>query len=54
MHENGVVLMNKQGDPVGTRIIGPVPKLLRKKKFQYCKSLFSQGPRSMSFHKNLY
>ena len=34
MHENGVVLMNKQGDPVGTRIIGPVPKLLRKKKFQ--------------------
>ena len=32
--ENSVALMNKQGNPVGTRIIGPMPKLLKKKQFQ--------------------
>jgi large subunit ribosomal protein L14 len=32
--ENSVVLLNKQGNPVGTRIIGPVPKILKKKSFQ--------------------
>lgn len=32
--ENSVALINKQGNPLGTRIIGPVAKLLRKKKFQ--------------------
>jgi large subunit ribosomal protein L14 len=32
--ENSVALMNKQGNPVGTRIIGPIPKILRKKQFQ--------------------
>jgi len=32
--ENAVVLVNKQGNPIGTRIIGPLPKLLKKKKFQ--------------------
>lgn len=32
--ENAVVLLNKQGNPIGTRIIGPIPQSLRKKKFQ--------------------
>lgn len=32
--ENSVVLMNKQGNPIGSRIIGLFPKKLRKKKFQ--------------------
>lgn len=32
--ENSVVLINKQENPVSTRIIGPLPKLLKKKKFQ--------------------
>src|SRR6476620_11552331 len=30
-HENSVALMNKQGNPIGTRIIGPLPKLFLKK-----------------------
>lgn len=29
--ENSVVLLNKQDKPVGTRIIGPIPKILKKK-----------------------
>ena len=33
-NENSVVLMNKQGNPIGTRIIGLLPKILKKKKFQ--------------------
>jgi len=32
--ENAVALMNKQGTPIGTRIIGPISKTLKKKKFQ--------------------
>lgn len=32
-NENAVSLMNKQGKPVATRIMGPVPKNLRKGKF---------------------
>jgi len=39
--ENSVALMNKQGDPIGTRIFGPVPKALKKKKFQKFISLSS-------------
>lgn len=31
--ENSVTLINKQGNPIGTRLVGPVPKLLKKKKF---------------------
>lgn len=31
--ENAAVLINKQGNPIGTRILGPVPKILKKKKF---------------------
>ncbi|GJW85861.1 50S ribosomal protein HLP, mitochondrial-like protein [Tanacetum coccineum] len=30
--DNGVVLVNKQGEPIGTRVFGPVPHELRKKK----------------------
>jgi len=30
---NAVVLVNAQGEPVGTRIFGPVASELRKKKF---------------------
>ena len=30
---NSVSLINKQGNPVGTRIIGPVPKKIKQKKF---------------------
>ncbi|XP_057964229.1 large ribosomal subunit protein uL14mz [Malania oleifera] len=29
--DNAVVLINKQGEPVGTRVFGPVPHELRKK-----------------------
>lgn len=29
---NVVSLINKQGKPIGSRIIGPIPKLLKKKK----------------------
>lgn len=32
--ENSVVLINNQGNPVGTRVIGPLPKKLKKKNFQ--------------------
>jgi large subunit ribosomal protein L14 len=32
--ENAVSLINKQGNPIGTRITGPVPKSLKKRKFQ--------------------
>ena len=31
--ENSVVLISKQGTPVGTRILSPISKILRKKKF---------------------
>lgn len=31
--ENSVVLINKQGNPVGSRIVGPLSKKLKKKKF---------------------
>ena len=34
LNENSVILLNKQDNPIGTRILGPVPKLLNKKKFQ--------------------
>jgi large subunit ribosomal protein L14 len=37
--ENAVVLINKQGNPVGTRILGPIPKILKKKKFMKFVSL---------------
>jgi large subunit ribosomal protein L14 len=38
--ENSVVLLNNLGKPIGTRIIGPIPKALKKQKFQ---KLFSMS-----------
>ena len=32
--ENSVALMNKQGNPIGTRIMGPIPKTLKKTIFK--------------------
>jgi large subunit ribosomal protein L14 len=34
LNENSVVLMNKQENPIGTRIIGFLPNQLKKKQFQ--------------------
>ena len=39
MQENAVALINKQGNPIGTRILGPIPKVLKKKKFMKFVSL---------------
>ena len=37
LKENSVTLINKQGNPVGTRILGPMPKTLKKKKiYEIC------------------
>jgi large subunit ribosomal protein L14 len=33
-NENSVVLINLQGNPIGTRIIGPLPKKLKNKNFK--------------------
>ena len=33
LQNNSAVLLNKQGNPIGTRILGPVPRKLKKKKF---------------------
>jgi len=38
-YENAVVLLNKQGEPVGTRVFGPVPRELRFKNFMKIISL---------------
>jgi large subunit ribosomal protein L14 len=39
LNENSVSLVNKQGNPIGTRILGPIPKTLKKKKFMKFVSL---------------
>lgn len=39
LNENSVILISKQGSPVGTRILGPIPKILKKKKFMKFVSL---------------
>lgn len=39
LNENSVVLVNKQDNPIGTRILKPIPKILRKKKFQKLASI---------------
>jgi large subunit ribosomal protein L14 len=39
LNENSVTLLNKQGNPIGTRILGPMPKNLKKKKFMKFASL---------------
>lgn len=33
-NDNAVALLNKQGNPIATRIVGPIPKLLKNKKFE--------------------
>jgi large subunit ribosomal protein L14 len=33
LQENSVTLISKQGIPIGTRILGPIPKILKKKIF---------------------
>lgn len=40
-NHNAVVLLNKQGNPMGTRVLGPVPKILQKKSFHKITSLTS-------------
>ncbi len=37
--DNSVVLINQQGEPIGTRIFGPVARELRAKKFMKIISL---------------
>jgi len=39
LQENAIALINKQGNPVGTRILGPIPKILKKTKFMKFVSL---------------
>jgi large subunit ribosomal protein L14 len=39
LSENSVTLLNKQGNPIGTRILGPIPRILKKKKFMKFASL---------------
>lgn len=39
LNENSVTLINKQGNPIGTRILGPIPKTIKKKKFMKFVSL---------------
>ena len=39
MNENSVILINKQGNPLGTRVLGPMAKTLTKKKFMKFTSL---------------
>jgi len=33
-NENAVILINKQGNPIGTRVLGPIPKILQRKSLQ--------------------
>ncbi|MFV9876165.1 MAG: 50S ribosomal protein L14 [Rickettsiales endosymbiont of Dermacentor nuttalli] len=40
--KNAAVLINNQGEPIGTRIFGPVPRELRAKKFMKIISLASE------------
>jgi len=39
LQENAIALINKQGNPIGTRILGPIPKILKKTKFMKFVSL---------------
>jgi len=39
LNENSVALISKQGNPIGTRILGPMPKILKKKKLMKFVSL---------------
>ena len=37
--ENAVVLINNEGNPIGTRVFGPVPRELRDREFMRIISL---------------
>jgi large subunit ribosomal protein L14 len=39
LNENAVLLINKQGNPVGSRVLTSIPKVLKKKKFMKLISL---------------
>jgi len=39
LQENSVALINKQGNPIGSRILVPIPKMLKKKKLMKFLSL---------------
>lgn len=39
LQNNTAILLNKQGNPIGTRILGPITKNLKKKKFMKIISL---------------
>ena len=39
LQENSVALINKQGNPIGSRILVPIPKMLKKKKLMKFVSL---------------
>jgi len=39
LQENAIALISKQGNPIGTRILGPIPKALKKTKFMKFVSL---------------
>lgn len=41
LKNNSVVLVNKQGSPIGTRILGPVPRILKQRKLQKVISISS-------------
>ena len=40
LNENSVTLINKQGNPIGTRILGPMPKILKKKIYEICQFVY--------------
>ncbi|MDI6839339.1 MAG: 50S ribosomal protein L14 [bacterium] len=40
--ENACVLINKEGEPIGTRVFGPIARELREKKFMKIASLASE------------
>ena len=41
-NDNAIILINKQNTTIGTRIFGPVPKILNKKRFQKLISISSK------------
>ena len=41
LFNNSVILLTKQGNPVGTRVLGPVPIILKKKKLMKIISISS-------------
>jgi len=42
-YDNAAVLIDKQGEPIGTRVFGPVPRELRSRNFMKIISLAPEG-----------